>query len=67
MWTEPEPRNNQGCVIHRLSGEKILLTSTSHRTFNVYSNQLSDGESATTFTKCLLQLIFTIQGEEEGN
>lgn len=67
MWTKPESGNNkQSCVIHRLSGEKILLTSTDHKNFNVYYNQLSDRESATTFTKCLLRLIFTIQGEE-GN
>jgi len=33
----------------------------------MFENQLSDAEPAATFTKCLLQLIFTLQGEEEGN
>lgn len=36
MWTDLESGNIQDCVIHRLSSEKTLLTSTGHRTFNAY-------------------------------
>lgn len=67
MWTDLESGNIQDSDIHRLSSEKILLSSRGHRTFNAYFNQLNNGQSATIFTKCLLGLISLSKVKKKRN